>query len=140
MNKNTLLAAILLTSLALFNYSFAEPLNISISELTKKADLVISGKVIKVARTEKIGKIIETHEGRINYATIQIDTVLKGKVSKSTITVDFIELQQDLEADVQEAQFVVGDKGTAYLEKLPNGHYRVLGGWTKGWHDGQKPK
>ena len=92
-------------------------------QLKKQADLIVSGKVANIERTGL----------RESSATIKIEKVIKGKIKTPTLIVEFKKLDPYLEADVQDAQFAMGNKGVAYLKRLPNGHYKALGGWLKGW-------
>jgi len=110
----------------------------SYKELTIMSDLVVEGEVIKIKAS---GKVRDTFpfklKGRISYATLKILRIIKGKSDSSTITVEFVQLNDfvdgaGLEEDCQGAQFPLGGKGIAYLKKLPNGHYSSPAGWCQG--------
>jgi len=105
-------------------------------QLKQEADLIIVGEVIKV---EQAGKTQEIHGivGQTNLATIKIDRILKGATDSPTVIVEFVKLIPGMEADTQDAQFAVRNRGTTYLKKLPNGNYKALGGWLKGWDKGK---
>ena len=108
---------------------------ISKSELMQQADLVVSGKVTKLEQTDQIKKLRMGGglSGKITNATIQIEKVIKGNTDNQYVIVEFIGIIEGLEPDVQDAQFGMGSKGTAYLKKLSSGHYEALGGWINGW-------
>ena len=103
------------------------------SELTQQADLVVSGTVVKLEPTGLAEKLRGMFFGRVMYATIHIEKVIKGNAEGQYVTVEFNSMRTSLEADVQDAQFGLGSKGTAYLKKLPNNNYKALGGWIHGW-------
>jgi hypothetical protein len=129
--KNVFWAIILLMSFAAL--SFSEAVYYSTAELTKKADLVITGQVIKVVPTKEVRKLVSDLTGRVHCATIKVNKIIKGKNPSPQVVIEFVKLNQDLEADVQDPQFAVGNKGTAYLVKLKNGRYKALGKWIRGW-------
>lgn len=113
---------------------------ISEAELTQQADLVVTGKVIRLEPPEqedvikdKMGIQPDKISRGIICATIQIEKVLKGNADGQNVIVEFVEIDPYMEADVQDAQFGMGSKGTACLKKLPNNHYKALGGWMHGW-------
>jgi hypothetical protein len=113
---------------------FGRPLFYSDEELTKKADAVIVGEVTGIVKTDRIGTLFGDHRNKIYFATIRVDKVMKGAIKEgSAIIVESIEMIPFLEPDVQDAQFGVGNKGKAYLKILPDGHFKALGGWLKGW-------
>lgn len=121
MKRCIFLAAILMVSLCLHDLSYARMMHDSSTQLMQEADLVISGVVIKVEQTKKVGD-----QGvEICCATIKIDEILKGEISEPNIIVEFISLV-GMEPDVQSAQYFIGDRGKSYLRKLPNGHYKNI--------------
>ena len=115
----------------------AKVLFISKSELMQQADLVVSGKVIKLELNKQAERtpdeFSDSHFFRVMCATIQIEKTIKGNIDGQYVIVEFIDMDPNREADVQDAQFGMGSKGTAYLKKLSNNHYKALGGWTNGW-------
>ncbi|MFA4905268.1 MAG: hypothetical protein WC645_02065 [Candidatus Margulisiibacteriota bacterium] len=129
--KKIWLAIVLLIGIA--SLSFSEAVYYSTAELTKKADLVITGQVIKVAPTKEIRKLVSDLTGRVHCATIKVNKTIKGKNPGPEVIIEFVKLNPELEADVQDPQFAVGNKGTAYLVKLKNGRYKALGKWVRGW-------
>ncbi|MBI5699433.1 hypothetical protein HZC35_03875 [Candidatus Saganbacteria bacterium] len=129
--KKAFLSMLLLISLV--SFSFSEAVYYSPEQLTKKADLVITGKVIKVTPTGAQKRLVDGLYGQVHLAQIKVDKILKGKKPGPQIVVEFAKLNPDLEADVQDPQFETGDRGTAYLIKLKGGHYKALGGWIRGW-------
>jgi hypothetical protein len=70
-------------------------------------------------------------------ATIKVNKVIKGSSPDATIVIEFGKISNQVEADVQDAQFSKGNRGVAYLVRLPNGHYKALGGWFEGWDKGK---
>lgn len=132
------LALLLLLNILFYGISYASVKPVSHSELMLTSDLVIMGEVVKVEQTGKMQKIPHNIdiESELNLATIKVYKILKGKLDAPTVIVEFIKISPDLEADVQDAQFAVKDKGTVYLKKLPNGNYKALGGWLHGLDKG----
>lgn len=133
MEKTFSVLIIFFMSLMFLPRIHAKGLDFSKEELMRRADIVITGEVIKMEKTGTTQKIFLDYEGEVNFAVIKINKVLKGDFNQGTLAVDFVKLIEGLEADVQGPQFAVGSKGTAYLEKLPNGHFKALGGWFEGW-------
>ena len=133
MKKIFILVTLFSLSLFLGNLAFAKMSIMTEDELMAEADLVISGEVIKVEQTEKIGRYAYFIQGKISYATIRISRALKGEAQNQEVIVEFITFNPLEEAENQDTQFALTNQGVAYLKKLDNGHYRALGGWGMGW-------
>jgi len=123
------------------NLSYAMVICDDEKELASKADLVVVGEITKLEPTtaftvtEKgFKEEPESKSGKkLMLATIKVEKVVKGDNSNSEITVEFYTLDKTLEADVQDEQLdTIGEKGKAYLYRLPNGHYKIISGIC-GW-------
>ena len=105
----------------------------------KEADLIITGEVIDFKRSEIIKNFLPSHDGRKCYATIRIQSVVKGKSESPEVVLEFMRFEGGPEGEIHKNTYSIGSKGTAYLVKLPNGHYKEIRGWTYEWNV-SKPK
>ena len=97
MKKCIFLVVILLAGLGFCKLSYAMVMHISGAQLTRQADVVISGEVIKVEQAGRMEKVLGAQESEIYNATIKIVKIFKGEVKDPNIVVEFIKILDNVE-------------------------------------------
>lgn len=110
--------------------AYARVVWLSDQELTDISDVVVEGQVVRVT-----SRNIATREGlfftKAKIAKFEVTKTFKGRVGRS-IMIEFVPPSGG-EPDLEDAQFEIGQKGFAYLKKMPNGSYRPVAGWMQGF-------